>query len=321
VKIEYKKFKSKRNFGVELEISNTVTYTQIEDYLLQFEQKTKKINVIGHPCWEQTIGNYSSGWHIKTDSTCGIQGKGKDKGLEVASYVASGIKDILHIANAAEYLKSKGAEVNPNCGLHVHVSAKDFNGDQIGVLTAYWLKIEKVLVNSVPSSRKNNKYCRLLRNKRRLDLNKAYTATEVFYAYRPTELYIHENNDKLVSFNTIPWHAANCKYYSNATLKPTVELRLPAGTLEKRNVLNWVRLFVRFVDLCKDYKMPDLSSATVEETLNILGLQGDEEFYLLSPGLYDLKTWLLENVIQFGHHKIIKKEAQKIFDFVSENHK
>jgi hypothetical protein len=69
--------------------------------------------------------------------------------------------------------------------------------------------------------------------------------------------------------------------------------------VDGKDVKNWVRLFLNFVEVCKEREMPkNLLSVGLEETLDILGLgHSDKEFYILSPGLHETKTWFLERII------------------------
>ena len=101
-------------------------------------------------------------------------------------------------------------------------------------------------------------------------------------------------------------------------IRQTIELRMPEGTLNGNEVKNWVRLFLLFVETCKDAQMPSNLKPvdSIEELLYILGMAHPEKFYLLSKGLHETKTWLLKRVKNYGTHKG-KREASDKLKFIS----
>lgn len=109
-RVIYKDFPQKRRFGVELEVSNNLTKSDIGKAITEFEgiyglNKAVKMTS-GLEGWAQTECN--DYWHVKFDRTCGPFGKSIDHGWEVASYIGEGSADIRHIARAARFLKNFG---------------------------------------------------------------------------------------------------------------------------------------------------------------------------------------------------------------------
>src|ERR1019366_5963718 len=155
--VAYRKFNCGRAFGVELEVSNTVTQLFIKKVIEASSLIPTRLSIK----WQLSKGNKF--WHIKKDSTCGIKGKGSDNGWEIASYKGVTIDDIIHIGEVANDLMLAGLEVNNNCGLHVHVETKDYSTREMGKLIGYWLKIEEILLESVPCRRSYSLYCQPLR--------------------------------------------------------------------------------------------------------------------------------------------------------------
>lgn len=291
--VEYKKFRSQRPFGVELEVGNEADY---QDILKVIERKSKHGAVYTE--WQQT--NRNSWWNVKTDSTCGAIGRGMDFGWEVVSYKAAGFRDMLDIADVAESLRLAGICVNDNCGLHVHVEVKDFTPEQVGTLVACWLKVEPFMLQAVPRRRLQNDFCMPQRGMRRLDFSKPFTAAELWEAYRPRSLDIWDNPDRRVTLNLVNY-ATGLKRKSWS--RRTVEFRLPEGSLMRTHVKNWIRLFVNFVECCKYRTMPpSLLAEDTQGALRYLGLGHEPQaFSILSEGLRETKTWLLGRVLSFGH--------------------
>lgn len=314
--INWLNFSTTRKFGVELEVSNTLGVDALVKAVRACGTKEK---VIGTNGWASTDTN-TGGWQVKTDSTCGPQGKTKVKelyGFEVASYVASGIPGLIDIANAATSLKSRGAEVNKHCGMHVHADARDLSHADVGLIIAQWIKIESTLFQACPLSRRNNKYCKpLLRKFRDKSLDKKYTPTEIWKIARPTNLGVHDNSEKKYALNTVGFAAGADGQYSG---KHTLELRMPEGTLEKRDVKNWARMWIHFVSSAAKRTMPEnLQPCNVYQTLQYLGLQGfGTDFYFLDARLYETKIWFLDRLCRYASCAKTKKEASKILAYIS----
>ena len=273
--VAYRKFFCNHCFGVELEVSDTVTQPFIKKVIETTSGKPVKI-AIRHA---QSKGNKF--WHIKYDSTCGVKGKGQDRGWEIASYKGETVADVVHIAKVTDNLRLAGLEVNNNCGLHVHVEAKDFTTREMGKLVGYWFKIEDVFMEAVPYRRCFSDYCVPLRD----DMPKSLTPT-------PEQLWLHQCPSCLLPWeNPERWLTVNLVNYATGLLyknysRSTVEFRLPEGTLALEDVKNWIRLFVHFVDTAKT--LPDpcdiMSCVDLGEALRILGLHHTKDtFYILSP--------------------------------------
>lgn len=317
--VKYRCFNSKRRFGIELEVEKTLEQSQIRNLIRPHTKK--QIETTG---WAQS--NSNNYWHVKYDSTCGPKGKGKDKGgWEIASFVASGYKDLLEIEKITDALKEGGCQVNKNCGVHIHAEVADFNIDQIGVLCALWYKIEPWVCNAVPSSRINNKYCKLIckTKAKKIDISKKYAPKTLWGIIKPTNLGVHDNSEKKVTLNTVGV-ATKFHYASNgydpipSGVRQTIELRMPEGTLSGKEVKNWVRFFVNFVDHARKAEMPDdLSPAKdTDELMQYLGLSSPNHFTILSKGLHETKSWLLKRIRKHGSTYGKRAEAVEKLNFM-----
>jgi len=310
MKTEYKSFVTKRAYGVELEISNNLNLKQLSDII---KSSGTKCGVNTTNSWATTnTGNEL--WHVKRDSTCGPKGKTKDinlYGYEIASYVASGKEGLIDVSNVTCQLKTRGAIVNKNCGLHVHADARDLDYKSMAKIIAQWVRIEPIMLHAVPPSRRNNKYCKTLSSRFRGMTDRNLTHRDIWTLARPRNLEVHDNPEKKYAINTVGFAAAQESYYTN---KNTVELRLPEGTLERENVKNWVRLWINFVSRNKKVTLPEnLNQVNLHKVLNILGLQGDEDtFYILSRGLYETKVWFLKRICTYTNEGPVYQEAKKI---------
>lgn len=295
-----KKFDTRRRFGVELEVGNEIKKPTIRRHILSVSSKsvyTSKYN----------LSTNNAYWHVKDDSTCGVEGRGGPRGIEVASFIASGIKDLNHICDVADHLKGKGVKVNNNCGLHIHADASDLCEQQVGRILASWIKLEPFLALALPIRRIDNPYCEMfwklfpnINNHQLFSplvsiLDLKLDPLIIYDSLKPTDMSYYENDDRRVTLNLVNYCRAVKQKNSS---RKTIELRWPEGTLDSNEIKNWVRLFLNFIECAKDAPIPDCSVCpTVSEAMNFLGLGHSNKFTILSEGLLNTKIWLLERIV------------------------
>lgn len=290
---------SDRKFGVELEISNQISQKDIE---LSISNTAKKFNF---PCktyitgWDQSINN--DFWHIKRDGTCGILGKPFDFGWEIASPVSSGSSDLNFIGKVSSSLNELGVKTNKNCGYHIHADVSDFEPYHMGILIIRWIKIEKYLLNLVPEYRRNNIHCKTYYKSKKFNLlkNKNPNALDVWDIFKPNNFKPYENPQKRYTLNLTNY--AKSLQYEQFKLnmrycRKTLELRLPEGTLNEFDVVNWVRFFINFIDTSRRTRKPlNLDFVNTEKQfLKICGLDRQ-----LSAELTDTFNWVLKRKKMF----------------------
>lgn len=300
--VQYVKFVTKRCFGIELEVNKKVSLDTLVN-AVRLADKEKEC--VGTNHYQQDAGNHY--WHCKFDRSCG--NNPMEGGWEVASYKASGADDLVKISEMGTVLQKAGAEVNDNCGYHIHVEIADFKPDQAACLMAYWMKLEHMILEILPKGRRKNPYCKLL-SETKLVGNRYLADAATFWAkVRPTS---YENSERRVALNM-------CNYALNTHNKRTVELRLPEGTLDPVDIKNWARMFIHFCNYCKKAKWPGnvASVTTLRDALTILGLHNEEPFFILSKGLWETKAWFLNRAIKYSNKKNLKAEAQDFLNFIS----
>jgi len=302
--VEYRKFQIQRRFGVEIEMGSTPSKKKVKEIVSYLSDRDVVLT-------NYKISDENNYWHVKDDATCGPLGRNGPKGVEVASFIGENQKDLDHIADIAEGLYKVGCRVNDNCGLHIHAEVKDLTVDQMGVIMAYWIKLEQVLFLALPFRRFSNPYCKFVCNdvlgesytyqSCRSLINKEikWSARDLWIILQPTNINHFENDDRKVNLNIVNYTKA--KLYQNDRRK-TLELRWPEGTLDATNIQCWVKLFLSFIDTCKNKSMPEnLLPATLDEMLTYFGIQHEnKKFVILSQELHEMKTWILERIINFG---------------------
>lgn len=306
--IKYQGFCSKRRFGIELEMGNAVSKNKIRTAL---EKLTSRQIVVSN--YMASIKNQY--WHIKNDATCGPVGKSRvgPKGIEVASYIGSGIEDIKHIADVAQQLSIIGCEVNDNCGLHIHAEAVDLSTRHVGTILAYWMKIEKCLEQAMPQRRRDNIFCKTLTS----DFVMPYSSIS-FLRNSPENFYLLTSPEtRDLSARRVTLNIANyvkaCLYKNQ--VRKTLELRWPEGSLDPLDIKCWAKLFLNFIENCKNRKMPDdIQYCSLNELLIYFGISHENEFFILDEDLYEAKIWLLERFVRYSDTHAI--EALKILKLI-----
>lgn len=301
--VKYLKFETKRRFGVELEFGNKVKSSQIckiisdvdKDHHTQFSET-----------YQQDYNN--DYWHVKFDRSCGdVEGVG---GWEVASYVAKGYKDVDNIGRVTRALCDAGVNVNDNCGVHVHVEVKDFKTQEMAILVSRWIMMENIILEMLPKSRKNNKYCRPLTKK--FNLAKNIDVEKFWETVRPKTF---GPADRRTALNL-------CNYSGAGGNRNTIEFRLPEGTSNYHDVKNWVRFFLNFVDCSKG----SLYNGVVADDYNLkrmfcdIGLQGRSSFFILSKSLNQLKRWIIDRIRVYATNKQLIDEAHHCADLLALNY-
>lgn len=307
MRVQYKTFNSTRNFGVELEVGNEYPRSFISNIIRN--TTNMKVNISNYT---QSVNN--AHWVVKTDASCGrkIRSNGiNEGGYEIASFVASGLKDINTISEVAHSLKKGGIRANNNCGYHIHVNASDFTEEDMGKLISYWLLIEDVFFNMIPFRRTVNRYCKKIKIKNKnyekaLDVIK--NSMKIWELYKPKTINIRNPAEKRYSLNLLNFYAASKTKFK----RKTIEFRFPEGTLCKETVKNFIYILLSFVENTKQLGTPKSKSMNIETFLNICGLSSDKFLYILDNDLIKTKVWVLKRLIRYSKISEYKNQAKKI---------
>lgn len=303
MQIDFQKFSNQRNFGIELEIGNEVALNTIATVIKQTSSYPLRSNL-----YNRSVNNNC--WDLKLDGSCGrfTDDYGiNEGGFEVASFKASGMKQLRHIGKIANKMKKIGVKTNNNCGLHVHVDISDFTEEDAGKLVAAWLCVEKTLLAASPTRRRCNKYCLPLRNfnNSTSDYLKSDGSgldyLKVWEHFKPSSTNPHNNVHRRRTMNLLNYYRfKKIKNYKRST----VEFRFPEGTLVEANVTNWTKLLVNFVSGIKNlhYDLNFSKKHSLHDVLFILGLgHNDQIFTILSDALRDAKIWLLRRLLRYSY--------------------
>ena len=329
--IVHKEFDIARKFGVELELGDEIKKRTVYQAITKFSHHKAYTS-------RYALSTNNEYWHIKDDSTCGRYGRLGPKGVEVASFIASGINDLEHVAGTASHLTTIGCKVNDNCGLHIHVDASDLQIDQISTIVAYWIKSEFVLSMLLPLRRYQNEYCKFIFSPFLEIMNKngplcrkeKYNSMDFWTIIEPKNVGYFENPEKRHNLNLVNYKRA---IQFNSNIRKTLELRWPEGSLTSDDIVNWAVLFMSFIETCKNKDMPhNLKLSCLNEVLTFLGIgHGKNNFLILGKYLHGLKYWLCDRIIKnqadsshfyshystIGQQQLTIKNCQKIIEEMS----
>jgi hypothetical protein len=307
MRVQYKTFNSTRNFGVELEVGNEYPRSFISNIIKN--TTNMKVNISNYI---QSVNN--AHWVVKTDASCGrkVRSNGiNEGGYEIASFVASGLKDIDTISKVAHNLKKSGVRANNNCGYHIHVNTSDFTEEDMGKLISFWLLIEDVFFNMIPFRRTVNRYCKKIKiknNNYEKALDAIKNSTKIWELYKPRTINIRNPNEKRYSLNLLNFYAATRTKFK----RKTIEFRFPEGTLCQETVKNFLYILLSFVENTRQLGTPKSKNMNIETFLNICGLSSDKFFYILDNNLIKTKIWTLKRLIRFSKVSEYKNQAKKI---------
>jgi hypothetical protein len=278
-----------RRFGVEMEFNafdgKGGPYTKEKPPLGIFHVGNIVPKVLGEyievRTWGPTHWNKTNGcWVVKPDGSCG---------MELCSPVSKGWYGLEKICKVADAIRAD-AKINADrrCSLHVHVDVSDCTKEQLANIIAYWIKCELVFMDSVPDTRKNNRYCQFIG---------LWDWFSEETCYTPDELIRVLGNQKYLTINT--WHLSK-------GCRQTLEFRIGENMIcrDSYALKNWVRLVIHFVEMTKDRPAPPpyipgnpWSSwlwLDPNEVFELLGFDGRCD---LSPGLRQVRNWFIARLM------------------------
>lgn len=143
---------------------NTTFGVEIECYI---PEKHRGLFPLGSYHKGQQVPGYPTGWNTQKDGSLNneviLDGE-RYFGAEIVSPVLKGTKGLVEVWAVISDLADLGCVVKPECGLHIHVGAKNLlESGKVGQLVTEFRQFEKVffaLNGDLTSTRYNNHYCK-----------------------------------------------------------------------------------------------------------------------------------------------------------------
>lgn len=175
-------------------------------------------------------------------------------GFEINTAPANGDLLLDQISDWADALSAQSAEANRQCGLHVHIDARDFTHYDMRRLVLLYEQLEVALFGMVPASRRTAEWCQpcgpaYARAIRKSAMPRASKANLIDGIYSsgttPKLLRSAVASAKASKYASERYHALNIHSWF---YRGTVECRLHTGTTNREKLANWALLWVAIVD-------------------------------------------------------------------------
>jgi hypothetical protein len=187
-------------------------------------------------------------------------------GYEINTAPSSGDFFVQKVQSLCAALGRASASVTRECGLHVHVDARRMTYRAMRRLVRLYEVVEPAMFDMVPGSRKNNRYCRRVRDGYSKNLSghmaTARAKAEVVSAVYAVDLdstwgkesFAHRSKSK---YDEARYGAMNLHSWF---YRGTVEFRLAAGTTNATKIVNWALLCASLLDWAEKHTDEDLAS-------------------------------------------------------------
>ena len=230
-----------RNFGIEIEAYNCTR----ERLARELTAAGINVQVEGYNHTDHT-----DHWKLVTDSS--LSGNNT---FELVSPILHGEQGLEELEKVCWVLDLCNAKVNDTCGLHVHMDAAEFDLTTWKNLILTYKRLEGVIDNFMPRSRRNNRYCKGL---------SAITETSIKNARSISDLrtaFLHNR-----------YHKVNLEAYARHR---TVEFRQHGGSTNFTKMSAWIHFLAKMITFAKQGQVN--TGTTLQ---NIPFLTESEKLYL-----------------------------------------
>ena len=230
-----------RNFGVEIEACNCTR----ERLARELTAAGINVQVEGYNHTDHT-----DHWKLVTDSS--LSGNNT---FELVSPILHGEQGLEELEKVCWVLDLCNAKVNDTCGLHVHMDAAEFDLATWKNLILTYKRLEGVIDNFMPRSRRNNHYCKTLTTISEVKINRASNIS-----------------DLRAAFSHNRYHKVNLEAY---TRHRTVEFRQHGGSTNFTKMSAWIHFLAKMITFAKQGQVH--TGTTLQ---NIPFLTESEKLYL-----------------------------------------
>ena len=230
-----------RNFGIEIEACNCTR----ERLARELTAAGINVQVEGYNHTDHT-----DHWKLVTDSS--LSGNNT---FELVSPILHGEQGLEELEKVCWVLDLCNAKVNDTCGLHVHMDAAEFDLTTWKNLILTYKRLEGVIDNFMPRSRRNNHYCQTLTTISEAKINRASNIS-----------------DLRAAFSHNRYHKVNLEAYARHR---TVEFRQHGGSTNFTKMSAWIHFLAKMITFAKQGKVN--AGTTLQ---NIPFLTESEKLYL-----------------------------------------
>jgi len=218
----------------------------------------------------------------------------KNSGFEINTAPAGGDLYVKQVNQICDKLAKAGATINNQCGLHVHIDARDYNYNDLARLIKIYAAIEPALFFMVPAARRNSIYSlkcgdalehAIKANKLPHIQLKEKIITAIYgepdsVSYRKEKRGAGHGTGRYYALNLHSW------FY-----RGTIECRLFEGTLDKNEIIGWGVLWANILDFALHSSDDEVSRAmnkekSYESLIHII--KDNEELRIFVDARYDM---------------------------------
>lgn len=191
-------------------------------------------------------------------------------GGEVVSPILRGAAGLVALAKVCDAMVAAGAKIDRNCGMHVHVGARNvLTMRQIRNVAKMFLRHEAAFDQIVPPSRRNSANRFTQRNATAggsRGIESKFAALDAAANLRDVANVMNGGFDERNHYTHHRYYSLNFQSYAS---HGTIEFRQHAGTTEATKAVEWVKLVVGFVARATelDAVKNDATPATLDELL------------------------------------------------------
>jgi len=164
------------------------------------------------------------------------------------------LKDVYStVKECCDYTKQY-CSIDSSCGYHAHffVHNSFLNIDNVKKILFAYSKLEKLFFDSVPKSRRNNRFCNSINTRDNTIMRIPYLEDVDSLGRFLTIFYESAHTDKLENIPMDKYH--NKRYYwvnlHSLFYRNTIEIRLHSATLNHKKVYSWLMIHKKLLEYC-----------------------------------------------------------------------
>lgn len=227
-------------------------------------------------------------------------------GFEITTAPANGDSFIQQITEITNGLKEHSPIITKNCGLHVHIDARDYNFHDIAKLIKVYAAIEPILFSMVPASRRKSKFCLPCGKtyKNALENNSSNYWTTKTQVVLNTYNNYDSNTHRKSKYNNARYNALNLHSWF---YRGTIEFRLMEGTINPQYIINWGILWAKILDY-----VLGATNADIDKIVGMCGNTGATSSSMITKMINDksLEKFIL-NQIKKNYIRPLQKAKKK----------
>lgn len=224
----------------------------------------------------ETLRKIPKEFGVATDGSLGSEG------IEIQTPILGGKAGEETIKNVGKELLKNKFYVDNTCGLHIHLDAVDLqnNPEILKRVWAFYIVFEDVILSFLPRSRRQNNYCRLLKNQ--------FHVAEVVNTYDMENLeklwYRSNHKGRIKGYKRDKYHDSRYSGINFHSLLAYghIEIRYHSGTINPFKILEWANLHLQILD-----KSQKIETSILRNASHVIDLKEKKELFFnllkLSP--------------------------------------